>query len=683
MSIGRRGVLMAVLVGMAMAASPRDARAQEDKAATPGRPGAGTRVDPASVDRAKEAIARARKAYGALKSYSGNVHGRYVWKSEGNPEQKTTWEVGETFAAPRSFAATTARDAMLCDGKALYKLVKASKQYTQDEAPEALDPQRLTEGLPTGGWLISPALTIMVRGDRNPEFLLKAISTLKSAEPAERDGVKGTLLKAAAKVDPSDERSPLGDLEIFFRPDGLIASLVFDITEASKEREPDTGWEKVAWSYTYSDIVIDGKEPAAETFRPPAGFAKVDSLDETDGPGGGGDSQTAMIGKPAPEFDGKGLDDKPVKLADLKGRVVVLDFWATWCPPCVMSIPHIQAVSEKFAGKPVTVLGINQDQGDADKVSAFVKDKGLTFRHLMDDGEVGQRYGVTGIPCTVLIDKDGVVQDVTVGFDPAGEEKLSGNIEKLLAGKPLRSAEEIAAIKTKQRQEADRPAIAFEDSDADRLRPGARLGKTYYSRHMTWEMNIDDEPGNELVNPGEGGSLELLDSSGETVRTITLPGVGRSARIDSAAPVWLEGKRHWLVSVTRVTPDQGSELDIGLYTDEGKEVWAYTPTLPEGTFVQCCVAAGDLTGDGEPEMVAGLSAIRHGGASGLQFGAGNQAGSVIVLSKDGKRLSQRSVADGVDLLFVGKPKEKGKPANLLVASKGRLQRLTYAPETKP
>src|SRR5688572_28929850 len=78
---------------------------------------------------------------------------------------------------------------------------------------------------------------------------------------------------------------------------------------------------------------------------------------------GGDDSrQQELVGKPAPDFTGVDLEGKPVSLADYRGRVVMLDFWATWCGPCVQAIPHIQKVANKFADKPVTVLGINRDQ---------------------------------------------------------------------------------------------------------------------------------------------------------------------------------------------------------------------------------------------------------------------------------------------------------------------------------
>jgi thiol-disulfide isomerase/thioredoxin len=103
-------------------------------------------------------------------------------------------------------------------------------------------------------------------------------------------------------------------------------------------------------------------------------------------------------------------------LSDFKGSVVVVDFWATWCGPCVASLPHLDALSAEMSDKGVRVLAINFRETDQ-QVKTFVEKKKLSLSVLMDrDGAVGKKYAVTGIPQTVVIGRDGVVRKVIVGF---------------------------------------------------------------------------------------------------------------------------------------------------------------------------------------------------------------------------------------------------------------------------
>jgi thiol-disulfide isomerase/thioredoxin len=432
-------------------------------------------------------------------------------------------------------------------------------------------------------------------------------------------------------------------------------------------------------SFKVTGIEVDHDLPT-ETFKPPADFDLVDTLGEQSAPAR--DDQLTLIGKPAPAFAGDGLDGKAVRLEDFRGRVVVLDFWATWCPPCVAAIPHVQKLSERFAEKPVTVLGINQDRGDTEKVAAFVKDNKVTFRHLMDEGEVGTSYLVSGIPCTVLIDKEGVVQDVSTGFAPEQEDELASKIELLLEGKPLRTEEELARIRETMEAKRNRPALAFSPENPERLGVSAFKARGFYSRHMSWTASIEGDIATELITPGHDNSVEIIDSSGESVRTVRFKGLSRRGRVESLAALKLNGDRHWLVGYSTLERGGGGSTVIGLYTDAGEEIWTFEPDVPEDSFVQSCVAAGDLTGDQEPEMVVGLSATRsRGPGAGLEFGAGNQAGAIIVLSSDGKVVSQRATKQ-VDLVFVGRPTEPGKPGPLLVSIAGRLHRVNLKAEAR-
>ncbi len=125
--------------------------------------------------------------------------------------------------------------------------------------------------------------------------------------------------------------------------------------------------------------------------------------------------QNGLEGRPAPEFSLKDLDGGQVALADLRGKTVLLDFWATWCPPCRRAMPHIQKVHEEYQSLGLVVLGINYESPD--KPRSFIGKHGYTFTTLSDPGrKVTDAYGVASIPTTVIIDGEGTVVKYTIGY---------------------------------------------------------------------------------------------------------------------------------------------------------------------------------------------------------------------------------------------------------------------------
>ncbi|HTG80913.1 MAG TPA: TlpA disulfide reductase family protein [Geobacteraceae bacterium] len=132
----------------------------------------------------------------------------------------------------------------------------------------------------------------------------------------------------------------------------------------------------------------------------------------------------AVEGNPAPAFTLKDLDGREVKLADLKGKVVIVNFWATWCPPCREEIPSMMQLNQAMAGKPFQMLAISINEGGAQEVQAYFKQSGNSLPALLDPTQqVAKRYGVTGVPESFVIDRNGVILKKVVGgvnwSDPA------------------------------------------------------------------------------------------------------------------------------------------------------------------------------------------------------------------------------------------------------------------------
>jgi len=141
-----------------------------------------------------------------------------------------------------------------------------------------------------------------------------------------------------------------------------------------------------------------------------------------------------LIGQKAPDFQTQFLNEEEFKLSDQKGKVVILDFWATWCGPCVRALPELLKATSSFNKKNVALLAVNQ--GESTKViSKFLKKKQLkALSVIMDETrKIGGDYKVKGIPKTVIIDQKGVVRHVHVGFSSGMGERLKGEINKLLS----------------------------------------------------------------------------------------------------------------------------------------------------------------------------------------------------------------------------------------------------------
>jgi peroxiredoxin len=137
------------------------------------------------------------------------------------------------------------------------------------------------------------------------------------------------------------------------------------------------------------------------------------------------------VGKPAPDFSLPDLSGKPVTLSSYRGqKLVLMDFWATWCGPCRMAMPGLQELQDKFKDRGLEILSINQGE-TAEPVRNFIQRKKYTFHVVLDqDGDVGGKYGVRGIPTLVLVNKEGVVQWLQVGYS-GDDDELRQLLERL------------------------------------------------------------------------------------------------------------------------------------------------------------------------------------------------------------------------------------------------------------
>ena len=137
----------------------------------------------------------------------------------------------------------------------------------------------------------------------------------------------------------------------------------------------------------------------------------------------------------APDITLQAIDGQTVSLTDLQGQVVLVNFWASWCPPCRAEMPDMQKVFEDYQDQGFIILAINSTiQDQQSEAIDFVQAYGLTFPILFDfSGKVTTSYKVEALPTSFFIDRDGIIQEVVIG-GPMAEALLRERIEKLLGG---------------------------------------------------------------------------------------------------------------------------------------------------------------------------------------------------------------------------------------------------------
>lgn len=165
------------------------------------------------------------------------------------------------------------------------------------------------------------------------------------------------------------------------------------------------------------------------TLTAPEGYTS-DKLDMA-GPEGA-EPELIAVGTEAPGWTLKDADGKDISLKDLRGNVVLLDFWATWCGPCKRAMPAVQKLHELFKDKPVKIYGVNTWEGEDADPAQFMKDNKYTYGLLLKGDDVAKEYKVPGIPTFYLIGIDGKILYNAVGFDPKGEDKIKEMIEEEL-----------------------------------------------------------------------------------------------------------------------------------------------------------------------------------------------------------------------------------------------------------
>jgi len=384
--------------------------------------------------------------------------------------------------------------------------------------------------------------------------------------------------------------------------------------------------------------------------------------------------QLLLVGKPAPAFSFVGVDGKTIDSKSIEGKIAVIDFWATWCGPCRVSLPIMQKLYEKFKDNPkVVFLAVSVDQAKTEtkQLQTMLEELGVTIPLARDpDQHAGKRFGVQGIPSACIIGANRVVQDFQTGYRPAAEGEYAAKLEKLLAGQDV-FREQLAQFEAQRKEYeawidkwAEKGLYTGPSPDEQEI-PEAKIAERTAPRAFAleplWKCTEIKAPGNVLVVPAAKGPAKVfvLDSwktvaeiapGGKVAATHRLGLPEREAATFLRTGAGADGKRYYAVSGIM-------QQQVHLFDEDWKPLVSFPEDAAKNPHAGIAdVQLGDLDADGKLEMLVSYF----------------QEVGVHSVSLEGKRVwANRSMAM-VSRIAVWAPEAKGPRQLLCTNSLGSL-----------
>ena len=302
------------------------------------------------------------------------------------------------------------------DGRTVSLMVPQVKgKYMQRPLPEPANPIEVALQRTAG---VGPGLDLWLSGGDILAQIRPVLSSLKLGAPEQIEGVD----VESAVLSLKSRSGPVTMTFSFGKNDHLVRRVRMERTL----QDPQGKETKMTMTELHREVQPNAVIAANSIkFTPPAGYKKVDSLEPPTY------DEKLVVGGAPYAINTKDLSGKALNLAQYKGKVVLLDFWATWCGPCMMELPALQAVHKKYKGQGFDVIGISSDESKGD-LQSVIKARSISWRQVFDgaEGPINARYKVVAIPTSFLIGRDGKIAAINL----RGPE-LEPAIKKALAQK--------------------------------------------------------------------------------------------------------------------------------------------------------------------------------------------------------------------------------------------------------
>jgi peroxiredoxin/outer membrane lipoprotein-sorting protein len=398
---------------------------------------------PYTIAPASGAIAVLRQVaetYKNLKSY--HFEGRYAWEqateSMGSIDETKSEELFVSAAIKPDRLRIESKNAnfsvaLVYDGKTKWVYASGANEYTKTEVAPAKSATRL------------PAV--------DPRVYLARAANLLVGYTSVADRVREAKIAGEETLEIGGRRVDCLVIEVYYLRLSTVSepipptrklwvdksrNVVLRENQRIEVRTPQGKTVTTKATYVFTTARLGEQVPETLfTFVPPERAKEVAELtplpEHAIPPKPDSPARATLAGKDAIAFSLKDLDGNQVDLQSLKDKVVLLDFWASWCGPCVRELPHIEKLHRDFKDRGLVVLGVNDDE--AEVARAFLKKNGYTFTNLVDEGrEVSMKYRVSGVPQVLIIGREGKIKWHKIGYSPGREAQLRNAVEMVLKG---------------------------------------------------------------------------------------------------------------------------------------------------------------------------------------------------------------------------------------------------------
>lgn len=609
-----------------------------------------------SAPRAKTLVRKTLELYRELDAYSDTWSLQVVATPPGQPPKVLAEETGAlSFQRPGVLRYQSPSLAVAIDGNIALHVGRATGQYRKVSAPTEWRPRHL-EGLPEHA-VIHPVALAVLSGRAKLWEIFPDIRSYTDSVAMEIDGrpgyqVSGELRWGAQADEPITFTFWIDEATGFLRR----AEVDLDAVIPSQTRGyflPDVAPEELKATKMRAVFEIhDPKRKGTEVAIALEGFEEVPELLF---PMANVEEQPELVGKPAPPWIGEGfsgpLKGQPVGRESLKGQVTLIDFWATWCPPCIAAFPDLRKLHEEFAEEPFALVGISQDKEITEaKLQGFLKKHKVAFTQVWDQSmEIGQAFEVTSLPTYLLVDADGIVRDLSVGMGPTTKDRLRRSIRALLDGKELPPPpqptvlEWIAAWGAELRQgEALDASLGLKGHRPERIQlqgEGRFLGEGPHRHIGETDMDGDGVPESVIVGPQ--GNVMLVSSEGKLLRTLWLKTSDPIARVYDVRRVNLSSGPAWAAVFQTVHMNREIQRpQLGVFTNGGRLIWQFNPWLHHELAWEMDTAWADLDGDGKDEVTVLLSVYEFDYSA---YARQPVQASLSIFDEEGHKISKHNI----------------------------------------